>query len=619
MPAATVAAAPTTDEARAITALQREVLEAVALDMALPETMRLLCQRVEALAPGVICTVLSVDAEGLVHPLAAPSMPDGFSHAIDGQPIGPRAGSCGTAAWRRQPVQVSDIEADPLWDDYRELARGFGLAACWSNPIFMADGSVGATFALYYREKRPVADIHRHMVEACVHLCMVALRHDKHQRQIERLAYYDSLTGLANRSLFNDRAHQALQMAIRLGMPGALLLLDIDRFKTINDTLGHAAGDTVLKVAAERLGRQLREVDTLARLGGDEFVLMLPGCAAADAMAIAAKLHAALAEPLLLDPHELHVTASIGIARFPDDGRVLDVVLKNADIAMYAAKQAGRHCTRYFLPTMNQALDERMRIESLLRQALEAGRLQLHYQPKLALEDGPRRLLGVEALLRWNDPELGEVGPNRFIPVAEECGLIGAIDAWVLDTACAQLAQWRKRGLAVPNVAVNASAPRFGQDDIAGQLAQLCRRHGLQPQDLTLEITESLMLEPSRRADQQLQALDAMGVRLSVDDFGTGYSSLAYLKRLPVCELKLDRSFVRELETDADDRALAAAVIAIGQALGLSTVAEGVETEGQRRFLLEAGCTAAQGYGLARPMDAAAFERWLLNEPASGA
>ena len=597
-------------ERQAIDTLQREVLEAVASGRPLQVVMDLLCRRVEALDPSVICTVLSVDRQGRVHPLAAPSLPASFGSAIDGEPIGPQAGSCGTAAWRREPVEVQDIASDPLWASYRPLALGFGLAACWSTPIFLPDGQVGATFALYYREVRSVAPFHRRMVEACTQLCQLALRHEESQREIERLAYYDGVTGLPNRTLFADRAQQALQLSSRLERPSALLLLDLDRFKTINDSLGHATGDEVLRETARRLSAVLRDTDTLARLGGDEFVLMLPGCHALDAMHVAQKLHAALATPLHLPGGvALNLGASIGISSYPDDGQGFESLLKNADIAMYAAKQAGRNCSRHFLAAMNQSLDERLSLESELRQALNTGQLQLHFQPKLALSD--ERLLGMEVLLRWPHPQRGWVPPDRFIPVAEECGLINALDAWVLEAACRQLKDWQAQGLEGLNLSVNVSALRFVQDDVAAHVQQQLQRHGLQAAQLTLEVTERLMLDERGRPREQLQALDAMGVRLSVDDFGTGYSSLSYLKRLPVSEIKLDKSFVRDLDSDPDDRALASAVISIGRALNLSVVAEGVETEAQRNTLLRLGCQIGQGWLFGRPMDAQAMAAWL--------
>ncbi len=600
------------DEQReAIAGLQHEVLEAVALGRPLQVVMGLLSRRVEALAPEVICTVLAVDEQGRVHPLAAPGLPTSFSAALDGAPIGPKAGSCGTAAWRRAPVEVVDIGSDPLWDDYRALAQAYGLAACWSSPVLLGE-QVRATFALYYREPRPVEAFHRRMVEACVRLCQLALQHEQQQREIERLAYFDGVTGLANRSLLADRARHLLPLAQRSASPAALLLLDLDRFKTVNDSLGHAVGDQVLAEVARRLQAQLRDADTLARVGGDEFVALLGGCDAAAAMHVAGKLLAALAPPLQLPGlASLSLAASIGISCCPDDGVDLDTLLKHADIAMYEAKRAGRGCARYYLRAMNAQLDERLALEADLRRALSGGELQLHYQPKLRLAD--QALIGVEALLRWTDPQRGPVAPDRFIPVAEECGLINALDAWVLESACAQLAAWRRSGLALPQVAVNISALRFYQDDVAAHLGVLLQQHGLAASSIALEVTERLMLDEDPQARAQIAHLHAIGVQLSVDDFGTGYSSLSYLKRLPVAELKIDKSFVRDLETDAGDRALVSAVIGIGRALGISVVAEGVETEAQRQALLAAGCEAAQGWLFARPMPAEALQAWCAS------
>ncbi|MBV8380067.1 MAG: EAL domain-containing protein [Paucibacter sp.] len=590
--------------------LQREVLEAVALGRSLRAVMELLCRRFEALAPGAMCTVLSVDEAGRVHPLAAPSMPKAFSLALEGLPVGPKAGSCGTAAWRGEPVEVSDITSDPLWDDYRGLAMSFGLAACWSSPVFDGNGRVAMTFALYYRQPQAVEPLHRELVEGSLQLCRVALRHDEHERRIERLAYYDSVTGLPNRSLFADRARQALHMASELGAHGALLLLDLDRFKTLNDSLGHARGDEVLRELAQRLQVPLRAADTIARFGGDEFVVLLPGCGAVDAQHVAEKLHAAIAPVVRVAHLDLKISASIGIAIYPADGLELDALLKSAEMAMYEAKRAGRNCTRYFLKAMNSELEKRLSIEAGLRHALtQPGALSVHYQPKVALNSGA--LCGAEALLRWHDPELGLVPPDRFIPVAEDCGLIRPLDAWVLEQACAQLASWRAAGLAVPNIAINVSPPRFCHDDVAEHVSELLLRHGLSAGDLTLEITERLMLDDNEHASAQLRTLHGMGVRLSVDDFGTGYSSLSYLRRLPVCELKLDRSFVRDIEHDPEDLALARAAIGIGRTLGMAVVAEGVETEAQRALLLDAGCPGAQGWLYAKALSADAFAQWV--------
>jgi len=572
--------------------------------------MEFLCSQVELLAPNVICTVLAVREEGHVEPLAAPSMPPEFSSAIRGAPIGPKAGSCGTAAWRGEPVEVSDISSDPLWDDYRALAQSFGLAACWSTPVFTSEGRVGATFALYYREPRPVLPVHRAMVESCVQLCQIALRHDEHERRIERLAYYDSTTGLPNRSLLADRAHQAVQMALHRGNTGALLLLNLDRFRSVNETVGYSGGDALLKELARRMLAQVRPTDTLARLGGDEFALVLPDCSPIEAQQCAARLQQAVQAPITLPQGErLDLSAGVGISMFPSDGEDFESLLGRAELALMDAKRSGPANTRYFYSAMNEALDMRLRIEAGLRRALQEQSFELHYQPKLRLRDSA--LYGVEALLRWTDPELGPMAPDRFVPVAEEAGLINAVDRWALSAACAQLAAWRAQGLTGLSMAINISPPLIRQENVAGLIDGLLQRHGLEAGDLTLELTERLMLEDDEHAREQMHRLDAMGVQLSLDDFGTGYSSLSYLRRLPVRELKLDRSFVNDLEHDADNRSLAIAILSIGKSLGLPVVAEGVETEGQRRILLDAGCPFAQGWLFARAMPAHELAAWI--------
>jgi len=603
-------------EAEAIDGLQREVLESIALGRPLRSVLDLLCRRVEALAPEVACSVLIVEKNGTVTPIAGPSLPPAYVDALHGAPIGPRAGSCGTAAWRREPVEVTDIATDPLWADYRSLLHLLPMAACWSTPIIAGNGEVVATFALYYARPGTAPPFHRRMVEACVPLCRVALQHEANRTEIERLAYFDPLTALPNRRLFSDRARQTLQMAVRAQAPGALLLFDIDRFKTTNDSLGHGAGDEVLRETALRLQAEIGDGATVARFGGDEFAALLPRCSPVEAMHAAERLRLALAAPLRIAGLQIEVSTSIGIALFPQDGVELERLVKNAEMAMYEVKRAGRGASRFFTSMMNDVVAQRMQMESALRQALAARGLALHYQPKMHLDGSG--CAGVEALVRWHDPVLGDVPPDRFIALAEECGLIGAIDAWVLETACAQLAAWQRDGVPVPGVSVNVSPLRFHSDDVPAHLRRLLSLHGLQPGALTLEVTERVMLGDDERTRVDLRTLHEMGVRLSVDDFGTGYSSLGYLKRLPVSELKLDKSFVNDLEHEASDRALADAVIGIGQALGLQVVAEGVETPGQRELLARAGCTVAQGFLFTRALPAAELVAWLERERRGG-
>jgi len=599
-------------EAESIDSLQREVLESVALGRPLRSVLDLLCRRVEALAPEAVCSVLLVDKNGTITPIAGPSLPPAYVDALQGEPIGPRAGSCGTAAWRREPVEVVDIATDPLWADYRHLLPLLNMAACWSTPIIASSGEVVATFALYYRTPGSAPPFHRRMVEACVPLVRIALQHESNRNEIERLAYFDPLTGLPNRRLFNDRARQTLQMAVRVQTPGALLLFDIDRFKTTNDSLGHSAGDEVLREIAQRLQAEMGENATLARLGGDEFAAMLPRCSPVEAMHAAEALRHALAAPLRIAGMQIEVSSSIGIALFPQDGTELERLVKNAEMAMYEVKRAGRGASRFFTSMMNDVVAQRLQMESALRQALAARGLDLHYQPKMYLDGSG--CAGVEALVRWNDPALGSVPPDRFIALAEECGLIGAIDAWVLEIACAQLAAWQRENVPVPHICVNVSPLRFHSDDVPAHVRQLLSLHGLKPSALMLEVTERVMISDDERTRVDLRALHDMGVRLSMDDFGTGYSSLGYLKRLPVSELKLDKSFVSDLEQQVSDRALADAVLGIGSALGLQVVAEGVETPGQREWLARAGCAVAQGFLFTRALPAEELVQWLEKE-----
>ncbi len=603
-------------EAEAIESLQHEVLESIALGRPLRSVLDLLCRRAETLAPELACSVLLITKDGTLNPVAGPSLPPAYVDALQGVAIGPSVGSCGTAAWRREPVEVTDLATDPLWADYRGLLPLLGMAACWSSPIVAVNGDVVATFALYYRTPGAAPPFHRRMVEACVPLCRVALQHEANRSEIERLAYFDPLTGLPNRRLFSDRARQTLQMAMRAQSTGALLLLDIDRFKTTNDSLGHSAGDELLRETARRLQAEVGEGATVARLGGDEFAALLPHCSPVEAMHAAEHVRLALAAPLRLAGLQIEVSASVGIALFPQDGVELEPLVKNAEMAMYEAKRAGRGASRFFTSVMNDVVAQRMQLESALRQALAAGSLALHYQPKMQLDGGG--CAGVEALVRWHDPVLGMVPPDRFIAVAEECGLIGAIDAWVLETACAQLAAWQRDGVPVPSVSVNVSPLRFHSDDVPAHVRRLLSLHGLKPSALMLEVTERVMLSDDERTRVDLRTLHEMGVRLSVDDFGTGYSSLGYLKRLPVSELKLDKSFVSDLEHEASDRALADAVIGIGQALGLQVVAEGVETPGQRDWLARAGCDLAQGFLFTKALPAAELQAWLEGERRNG-
>ncbi|WP_187670243.1 EAL domain-containing protein [Zestomonas carbonaria] len=589
--------------------LQGCMLQAIAQEEPLEKLMELACREVERLAPEVSASVLRVDDQGYLRPLAAPSLPASYSQALDGLRVGPDIGSCGTAAFLGEAVLCSDIERDPRWAAFRSLALPLGLRACWSVPIKSSDGRVLGTFAFYFREARSPSPLHRRLVEVIVHLCALALEREESRSHIRQLVFYDGLTGLPNRSLLHVKAEQALAEAERQGTPLSVLFVDIDRFKQVNDSLGPTAGDELLRVVAERLGQHRRHSDIVSRLSVDEFVLVLPRCGSGQITDVVEHLKATLTAPVSIAGTTFNPSASIGISLYPGDGQDIGTLIHRADMAMYQAKHSGRGSFRFFSHEMNHLAQERLALENALREALADGGLQLYYQPQVRLTDG--RLYGVEALARWRHSRLGDISPARFIPLAEECGLIGGLGLWALREACRQLADWRRRGLRVPSVSVNLSPTNFHDPGLPAMIAQTLERHGLPAGDLTLEITEGVLMDANPSTLETLQAVHEQGVRLSMDDFGTGYSSLSYLRRLPIRELKLDRSFVLDLEHDATNRALSEAVIRLGESLRLTVVAEGIETESQHRLLREQGYHVAQGYLFSRPVPAAELEEWL--------
>jgi len=427
---------------------------------------------------------------------------------------------------------------------------------------------------------------------------------------IAYLAHHDTLTGLQNRYSLLNKLEQALATANRAGRMLAVMFIDLDRFKTINDTLGHACGDSLLQQVASRLCGSVGNSDIVARFGGDEFVVVLSDVEDAPATSrTAIKLLETLRTPYLIGSQELHSTPSIGIALFPADGDTPDVLMKNADAATHYAKREGRNNVQFFTAALNEFTTERLELERELRLTIDNGLLQLHYQPQVCARTG--KIEGVEALVRWTHPTLGSISPVKFIPIAEESGLILPLGSWVLDAACKQAAIWKKDGIEDLTVAVNLSAHQLRQHDLVEQVQTVLCRYALDGCDLELEITESVAMADPQHAIEQLQALRNLGVHLSIDDFGTGYSSLAYLKILPIQTLKLDRAFVRDIETNTNDAAISTATVALAHSLGLQVVAEGVETEAQRSFLTTNGCDRLQGYLFSRPEPAEVLtQRW---------
>jgi len=433
------------------------------------------------------------------------------------------------------------------------------------------------------------------------------------EETIRHMAYYDPLTDLPNRTLFGDRLKQALAQSQRSKQMLAVLFLDMDRIKVVNDTLGHDIGDKLLKGVARRLKKTLREADTVARLGGDEFMILLPGMEhAEDITKIAEKIMQVLHPPFQVGKHELYMTASIGISVFPFDGKDSETLTKNADAAMYRAKKMGRNNYQIFTPSMEQEVFEQLSMGNNLRRALDIGEFEVHYQPQIDISNG--NIVGTEALLRWNHPKFGIIPPSKFIKWAEDTGLIVPIGEWVLRDACRQNKHWQNDGHKVLRVAVNLSARQFKQENLVDMIERVLKETALSPLSLELELTESVLMEDPRAAIEVSHQLRSMGIRFSIDDFGTGYSSLDYLKRLPVNNLKMDQSFVQDLVSNPSDRAIAKAVIALGHGLNLAVIAEGVETELQRDLLKSYECDFMQGFLFSKPVPPAVFEQLLKSK-----
>ena len=507
-----------------------------------------------------------------------------------------------------ESIWITDVARDASFQRAPQAARA-GLRGAFAFPIRFGSEILGV-MEFFSRESRQPDEVLMQSTRSIGSQIGQFMAHRQAEERVRHLAHFDDLTGLPNRNMFNQRLSHALARARRVDEPLAILFIDLDRFKNINDTLGHGAGDRALKEIAQRLRGCLREADTVSRLGGDEFVVLIEGASQpADVVEVAQKILAAVARPVHLESQEFHLTASIGISTCPGDSDDLQGLMKNADIAMYRAKEQGKNNFQFYSAQINVHTLERAALESDLRHALERNEFLLHYQPKVDI--GGNRIVGMEALVRWQQPGKGLVAPAQFIPLAEETGLIVPIGEWVLKTACLQNKAWQERGLPRLRVAVNLSARQFTHESLLQDVARALDETGLDPAWLEFEITESMVMRDPEHAVTLLHGLKAMGIHLSIDDFGTGYSSLSYLKRFPLDSVKIDRSFIRDLPGDGDDAAITQAIIAMAHSLRLVVIAEGVETEEQLGFLRVNGCDQMQGYHFSRPLPEDQFLRLL--------
>ncbi len=595
--------------------LQRQTLNALRHEIGLRDVLAILCQEVEKIIPEIVVAVMGLGREKEPRPLAAPSLPKQHFEAL-----GKAAGECGEliGLLRRAYVNASEMSNIHHWKPSRDLPESAGIASCSASPVLSPEGEPkGAVAFCYLNGARPDPFHHRAM-EVMVQLCALAFELDATRSTVRQMAFYDPVTSLPNRSLLVARAEQILAPRLRKKtcMPAAVMCLNIDRFKRVNDTLGFGAGNLVLDTVAKRLIERCKRNDLIGRLTGDEFAIVVPDCTADRAADLARRLQNAVSAPCPVGDTEVVPTLSIGISMFPENGQNIETLLGKADIAVALARKTRRNSFSFFSEQYNSRTKTAMSLESCLRKAVQGGELSLHYQPQVYFNgDG---LYGAEALARWSHPAFGAVAPSTFIPLAEESGMIEELSDWVVREVARQVNEWRGRNLGVGRISLNLSAFNFHDDHLPERLNRHLREKGLSPSDITIELTEGVLLDDNPSTMTTIDRLNAMGFSLSLDDFGTGYSSLNYLRRLPVRTVKLDQVFIRDLHSDETSRRLSQAVVQLCKSLDLTLVVEGVENETQFSLLKDQGYRILQGYYISEPLPVAEFERWVQNGSCPG-
>ncbi|MGV8853897.1 MAG: putative bifunctional diguanylate cyclase/phosphodiesterase [Devosia sp.] len=575
--------------------LQTEVLEAVARGESLASTAELLCRQAEALAPGASCAILVIDPQGLIHPLAGPSLPAAFSCALDGLPIGPSVGSCGTAAYRNEPVMVTDIDTDPLWENYRELTGPLGLRACWSSPIVDKHGHVVATFAFYYRICRGPSVRERDIVQTCLHLCAIALDHEHSRQRNHRLAYFDELTGLANRGNFVEMLAQAVERAAPFG----LLLIDIDHLKVVNDTVGHIFGDLMIRTIAERIAGAHPDL-VACRLGGDEFAILVPGCSTEACLSEAAcTVIAAVGGLIQADGQTIDPHVTLGGALFGADGIDAVALRQNADFALYHAKEIRRGGYVRFTPDLRTSMLERARMVRDVDLALSEGRILAHYQPIVRLDTA--EIIGLEALARMRMPDGRIAAAGEFYAAFADPRIAWQLTGQIMAQVASDVRHWLDIGIDFQHVGINVTSGDFLRGDLEQRIVETFGQANVPLHHIALEVNEAVFMGGSDQVPKVVRALRERGMLVALDDFGTGFASLTHLLSFPVDVIKIDKSFVDRLGDDMASDTIVGCIIEVARKLDMTIVAEGIETAGQSAVLASLGCRLGQGFLYARP------------------
>lgn len=584
---------------------QNKVLQEIANAKPLHDVLETLVQTIESQMDGVAGSVMLVSENGEnLKAAVAPNLPGKYVELCDGIPIGPKVGSCGTAVYRRESVFVENIHEHELWEDFREAVSQFEMRSCWSVPFFGKDTQVLGTFGLYSNEVRGPTEHEKKLAVEAARLASIAVERERAEKEIRFLANHDVLTGLPNRHDFKAKLADKIESSRKTGDPVAVLFVDLDNFKVVNDSFGHAIGDQVLMIIAERILSVHGGKHQSIRFGGDEFVLIVEGehahkPALVDLME---RLKNEITKTISLGDLSFHVTCSIGAACHPLDAENAEQLLKNADKAMFEAKSQGRDGFKVFENKRSGSSHNRLTLLEEMRSGIARHEFYIQYQPQYDLFTG--RIVGAEALVRWQHPALGDLMPEEFIPLAEDSGLIVPLGRWVLMEACRQNKSWQIKGLPPITIGVNVSPRQFCDEGLVSDVCQTLETTGLAANFLELEVTESLLMQNTDQAVRLMDDFREIGLKLAIDDFGTGYSSLIALKSFPLTRLKIDQSFIRDLETDENDRSIARAIISLGRELGLNVVAEGVETAKQQAFLASCKCETVQGFHFGRPMSA---------------